>query len=144
MVNSNTFFLQKVLLKLRDKIKDQMRLLLQCTKKPFQNKPPDTLQSTTEMTKLVESTRVTVKSKGLSEVAGLRDIKVLLRSLCILPQLQPQLYTEKTTCNTFLLFGPPGTGKTMLVHALAAEAKYNLYSASSSDILSSYVGTSEK
>lgn len=80
---------------------------------------------------------------GFRDTAGLHDVKRMLRMLVIIPKQQPQLYLGRM-CNSCLLFGPPGTGKTRLVHALAAEANCSLYNVSSSDILSSYVGDTEK
>lgn len=82
--------------------------------------------------------------KGFKEVAGLKNVKNILRTLVILPLHQPQLYTGRKTSNCILLFGPPGTGKTRIAHAIAAEAKADLYAFTASDIMSSYVGESEK
>ncbi|XP_030764044.1 suppressor protein of bem1/bed5 double mutants-like [Sitophilus oryzae] len=81
---------------------------------------------------------------GLHEIAGLKDIKRILFTLTILPRQQPQLFNNCSISNTILLYGPPGTGKTKLAHAVAAESKAVLYSVSLSDVLSSYVGETEK
>ncbi|MBI5051492.1 ATP-binding protein [Candidatus Micrarchaeota archaeon] len=43
-----------------------------------------------------------------------------------------------------MLFGPPGTGKTMLMRALAKELNYGFYYIKSSDILSQWYGETEK
>ena len=43
-----------------------------------------------------------------------------------------------------LLYGPPGTGKSRLAQSLAAEICSTFYCVSSSDLLSSWVGESEK
>ncbi|KAG8233095.1 hypothetical protein J437_LFUL013286 [Ladona fulva] len=43
-----------------------------------------------------------------------------------------------------LLYGPPGTGKTRLAHAVAAQSGIRFYCVSSADLLSSWVGESEK
>jgi vacuolar protein-sorting-associated protein 4 len=47
-------------------------------------------------------------------------------------------------CNRILLYGPPGTGKTKLANAFAAELNVPFYSVTSADLLSSWVGETEK
>lgn len=92
----------------------------------------------------INSLRVHPLSKGLADIIGLSDIKKSLRTMVLLPKRQPQLYNEKNICNSVLLFGPPGTGKTKIAHAIAAEAQSALYCLSASDILSKYVGQTER
>ncbi|XP_060516599.1 uncharacterized protein LOC132696056 isoform X2 [Cylas formicarius] len=84
------------------------------------------------------------KVKGLDEIAGMTGIKKTLYALITLPRSQPQLFTNRSISNSFLLFGPPGTGKTRLIHALAAQSEAVLHTLSISDVMSSYVGATEK
>ncbi|KAJ3648751.1 hypothetical protein Zmor_020529 [Zophobas morio] len=90
------------------------------------------------------STEEIPKVRGIHDIIGHHDIKKVLKTLVILPKTQPQLFYNRRICNSILLYGPPGTGKTHLTHALAAEAHAHFYCISASDVLSHYVGETEK
>merc|ERR1712087_342056 len=81
-----------------------------------------------------------------SDVAGLETAKQLLKEAVILPIKFPQLFQGKRKpWAGILLYGPPGTGKSYLAKAVATEANNStFFSVSSSDLVSKYVGESEK
>ncbi|MFA6530254.1 MAG: AAA family ATPase [Candidatus Micrarchaeia archaeon] len=84
--------------------------------------------------------------KSLADVGNYDDVKQELRDSIIMPLEKKELsytYGIKPPAG-ILLFGPPGTGKTMLMRALAKELKYGFYYIKSSDILSQWYGESEK
>ena len=80
-----------------------------------------------------------------SDVAGLESAKQSLQEAVILPVKFPQFFTGKRRpWRAFLLYGPPGTGKSYLAKAVATEADSTFFSVSSSDLVSKWMGESEK
>lgn len=80
-----------------------------------------------------------------SDIAGLDGAKDALKEAVILPVKFPQLFTgnRKPTLG-ILLYGPPGTGKSFLAKAVATEANLTFFSVSSSDLVSKWMGESER
>ena len=79
------------------------------------------------------------------DVAGLEAAKESLKEAVILPIKFPHLFTGKRTpWRGILLYGPPGTGKSYLAKAVATEANSTCFSVSSSDLVSKWMGESER
>ena len=79
------------------------------------------------------------------DVVGLESAKASLKEAVVYPFLRPDLFRGlREPSRGMLLFGPPGTGKTMLARAVATESKSTFFSISSSSLTSKYLGESEK
>ncbi len=90
---------------------------------------------------LVEVPKVT-----WDDVGGLEHAKQELREAVEWPLKYPELFS---TLNVrppkgILLYGPPGTGKTLLAKAVANESNANFISVKGPELLSKWVGESEK
>lgn len=79
------------------------------------------------------------------DVAGLENAKRALQEAIILPAKFPDIFVGlRKPWKGILMYGPPGTGKTYLAKACATQANSTFFSVSSSDLISKYVGESEK
>ncbi len=87
-----------------------------------------------------------IPSIKFADVAGLEDVKKTIRTRMINPVLYPEKYAKygKKVGGGVLLYGPPGTGKTFIAKAIAGEVGATFYAIKGSDIMSKYVGESEK
>ncbi len=80
------------------------------------------------------------------DVGGLEDAKRSLREIVELPLKNPEAFKRMgiKVPRGILLYGPPGTGKTLLAKAVANESEANYISIKGPEILSKWVGESEK
>lgn len=79
------------------------------------------------------------------DVAGLEGAKEALKEAVILPIKFPHLFVGKRQpWKGILMYGPPGTGKSFLAKAVATEANSTFFSVSSSDLVSKWMGESER
>ena len=83
---------------------------------------------------------------SFDDVAGLDEVKKAITIRMINPVKYPDKYKlyQKKTGGGVLLYGPPGTGKTMIAKAIAKEVGAKFYAVKGSDIVSKWVGDSEK
>ncbi|CAH9135866.1 unnamed protein product [Cuscuta epithymum] len=81
------------------------------------------------------------------DIGALKNVKETLQELVMLPLQRPELFCKgqlTKPCKGILLFGPPGTGKTMLAKAVATEAGANFINICMSSITSKWFGEAEK
>ncbi|XVF82190.1 hypothetical protein PTKIN_Ptkin16aG0025200 [Pterospermum kingtungense] len=78
------------------------------------------------------------------DIAGLEHAKNCVQETVLWPLLNPKLF--QGVCSTgkgILLFGPPGTGKTMIGKAVAGQMEATFFSISASSLASKWLGDSE-
>jgi transitional endoplasmic reticulum ATPase len=80
------------------------------------------------------------------QVGGLEDVKQKLIEAIEWPLKYAELFEASNTTppKGIVLYGPPGTGKTLLAKAVATESEVNFISIKGPELLSKWVGESEK
>jgi transitional endoplasmic reticulum ATPase len=81
-----------------------------------------------------------------SDIGGLESVKRELQEAVEWPMKYPELYTKigHTVPKGILIHGPSGTGKTLLAKAVATESEANFISIKGPELLSKWVGESER
>ncbi|MFH0749065.1 MAG: CDC48 family AAA ATPase [Candidatus Bathyarchaeota archaeon] len=81
-----------------------------------------------------------------NDIGNLEEVKQKLREAVEWPIKDPELFTRLGVrpVKGILLYGPPGTGKTMLAKAVTTESEANFISVRGPEVLSKWVGESEK
>ncbi|XP_020204661.1 uncharacterized protein LOC109789991 [Cajanus cajan] len=105
--------------------------------------PPDNEFEKRIRPEVIPANEIGVK---FSDVGALDETKESLQELVMLPLRRPDLFCGGLLkpCKGILLFGPPGTGKTMLAKAIANEAGASFINVSMSTVTSKWFGEDEK
>jgi len=89
---------------------------------------------------------IEVPKVSWEDVGGLEAVKRQLQEAVEWPLTKPEVFKRMgiTPPRGILLYGPPGTGKTLLAKAVASESKANFISIKGPEVMSKWVGESEK
>ncbi|MBA7615136.1 ATP-dependent zinc metalloprotease FtsH [subsurface metagenome] len=89
---------------------------------------------------------VEIPNVSWDQIGGLEELKQKLIEAVDWPLSHPKIFKRMgiNPPRGILLYGPPGCGKTLLARAVAHESKANFISIKGPELLSKYVGESEK
>ncbi|KAL3652740.1 hypothetical protein CASFOL_002421 [Castilleja foliolosa] len=117
------------------------------TEEPTASKLPE-IPPDNEFEKRIRPEVIPASEIGVTfaDIGALDETKESLQELVMLPLRRPDLFEGGLLkpCRGILLFGPPGTGKTMLAKAIANEAGASFINVSMSTITSKWFGEDEK
>eukprot|EP00943_MAST-04B_sp_MAST-4B-sp1_P004507 g4507.t1 len=85
------------------------------------------------------------KNVEWNDIAGLEFAKRTCQEIVVMPILCPEMFQGlRKLPKGLLLFGPPGTGKTMIGKAIASQTGATFFSISASSLTSKWIGQGEK
>ncbi|XP_046675724.1 peroxisome biogenesis factor 1-like [Homalodisca vitripennis] len=89
---------------------------------------------------------VRLSPHSFTSVGGLQSAKQLLTEVLIWPTKYPEVFSQCPLRleRGVLLYGAPGTGKTLLANAIAGESGLNFITVKGPELLSKYIGASEE
>lgn len=79
------------------------------------------------------------------DIAGLEFAKKTIKEIVVLPLMRPEFFNGlRSPPKGILLFGPSGTGKTLIGKCIASQSKSTFFSISASSLTSKWIGEGEK
>lgn len=123
-----------------DKISSEILQKIQITSEDFRDALKEVRPSA------LREVQVQVPNVSWDDVGGLEELKEELREAIEWPIKHKEAfdYVDVETPKGILLHGPPGTGKTLIAKALAKMTESNFISIKGPELLSKWVGESEK
>ncbi|MDN5358926.1 MAG: transitional endoplasmic reticulum ATPase, partial [Candidatus Diapherotrites archaeon] len=123
-----------------DEIPEEVLEQLKVTRKDFEEALKEVKPSA------LREVFVEVPSVHWEDVGGLEDVKAKLREAVEWPLRFRESFEAMgiKPPKGILLYGPPGTGKTLLAKAVATESEANFISVKGPEVLSKWVGESER
>jgi AAA+ superfamily predicted ATPase len=102
---------------------------------------PETSDLTEDWLSRKSNASTSVGRAGLDKVAGMHELKNLLRTEVVEPVRNPEPYQKYglSIPNGILLYGPPGCGKTYIARALSEELGHHFLEIVPSELASPYV-----
>jgi len=89
--------------------------------------------------------QITIPKVSWDDIGGLEKAKKQILDTIQLPLQKPHLFSSGMKKRSgIILFGPPGCGKTLLAKAVATECKLNFLSVKGPELISMYIGESER
>ena len=123
-----------------DKISSEILQKIEITSEDFRDALKEVRPSA------LREVQVQIPNVSWDDVGGLDDLKEELREAVEWPIKHKEAfdYVDVETPKGILLYGPPGTGKTLIAKALAKMTESNFISIKGPELLSKWVGESEK
>lgn len=134
------------LLKIAEECKEALEATLAAKEPPLERKPRERKKVKNEENTETIWEASEIPDISMDDVAGLEDVKQSVQMRVILPLQHPDVFErfKKKSGGGILLYGLPGTGKTMIAKAIAHEAGALFFSVKCSDIVAKWFGESEQ
>eukprot|EP00842_Homolaphlyctis_polyrhiza_P004131 jgi/Hompol1/4719/HPOL_001814-RA len=140
---NDTLILQELLQKEGHRLNTYEKHILSTVVNPVQQTPIDLSDKCTTAHTPTDNIKT-----GFSDLVLPAPTKLMLQTLVTLPMLRPEFFQKgilsRSAIHGVLLFGPPGTGKTMLAKAVAKSSGARFMNVALSDVFDKYVGEGEK